>query len=69
VHSHHTDEGAPSAAASEIEPETLDAARAVIAQDEQRRMEACAAEIQAVLAKYGMQLDVPAPRISIVPLS
>lgn len=30
-------------------------------------MEACAAEVETVLAKYGMRLDVTRPQISIIP--
>jgi hypothetical protein len=75
MHSNHTDEGAASASASAA-PETLDldAARDLVAQDLDRRMQECSAEIQQVLAKYGMQMNVipeqviPA-RVSLVPLN
>ncbi|WP_328757471.1 hypothetical protein [Streptomyces sp. NBC_00271] len=64
MHSHTTDEGAPSASALE---DPLAAARALIAHEQQARMEACAAELQQVLEKHGMRLDVAQPQISIVP--
>lgn len=62
MHSHHDHvEGAASASDPVAE------ARRVVAQDEQARMQACAEEIQAVLAKHGMRLDVTPAQISIVP--
>lgn len=63
MHSTHTHEGTPSASAPAAEPSDLDAARALIAEEEQRRINACAAEIQEVLEKYGMQMDVSKPQI------
>ena len=45
----------------------LDAARALLAEDEQARMKACAAEIQEVLTKYGMSLEVTPSQIALVP--
>lgn len=47
--------------------EQLAQARALLAAEEQRRMQACAEEIQAVLTRYGMCLDVTQPQISLVP--
>lgn len=67
MHSHdpeHTPEGAPSAGAA---PDPLLAARALIANDQQARMEACAAELQQVLNKHGMRLEVTPAQIAIVP--
>lgn len=65
MHSHHTDEGAPSVSAPE--PGDVESARALIAEEEQRRMQACAAELQQVLAKYGMRMDVTEPQIVLAP--
>lgn len=45
----------------------LDAARALLAEEEKARMQACAAEIQEVLARYGMTLEVPPPQITLAP--
>ncbi|MFJ4473215.1 hypothetical protein ACIP2X_37775 [Streptomyces sp. NPDC089424] len=69
MHSHHTDEGAPSASAPTANPEAVDeaTARAVIAQAEQRRVQACAEELHAVLAKHGMSLEVTPAEIVLVP--
>lgn len=67
MHSHHPkqpEEGTPSASAPK---DPLAAARVLIAQEEQARMEACAAELQEVLAKHGMRLDVAPAQISIAP--
>lgn len=49
------------------EGDPLNEARRLIAEHEQQRMQACAAEIEQVLAKYGMRLDVAQPQIAIVP--
>lgn len=57
-------EGAPSASAHE---DPLAAAQALLAEHEQQRMQACSEELQAVLAKHGMRLDVTPPQIAIVP--
>lgn len=43
-------------------------ARRLLAEDQQRRAEACNAEIEAVLAKHGMRLQISQPQISIIPL-
>ncbi|MGW2895846.1 hypothetical protein ACWDAO_14795 [Streptomyces sp. NPDC001212] len=42
-------------------------ARRLVAEDEQQRMQACAAEVEQVLAKYGMRLDVTPAQITLVP--
>lgn len=49
------------------EPDPLADARRVLAEHEQARVQACASEIEAVLAKYGMSLDVTQPQITLVP--
>jgi hypothetical protein len=66
VHSNHTDEGAASVSAPE-EVDPIAAAHALIANELQQRKERCVAEIEQVLAKYGMRLHVPMPQITIVP--
>ncbi|WP_157874977.1 hypothetical protein [Streptomyces resistomycificus] len=42
-------------------------ARRLVAEDEQRQTEACLAEIEQVLAKYGRKLQITQPQITIVP--
>lgn len=42
-------------------------ARRIVAEDEQRKTEECAAEIEQVLAKYGRKLVITQPQITIVP--
>lgn len=42
-------------------------ARRLLAEDQQQRAEACAAEIETALAKHGMRLQISQPQISIVP--
>lgn len=69
MHSHHTDEGAPTASATQPASGDVEAARALLAEEEQQRMQACAAEIQEVLAKYGMQIQVSEPQIVLAPTS
>ncbi|GAA2929947.1 hypothetical protein [Streptomyces enissocaesilis] len=48
-------------------PDPVAEARRLIALDEQARMQACAAEIEQVLARHGMRLDVTPAQISIAP--
>ncbi|MEU8469610.1 hypothetical protein AB0F30_17080 [Streptomyces sp. NPDC029006] len=67
MHSHHTTEGAPSASVAEPEQADVEAARAVLAQEEQRRIQACAAELQEVLTRYGMTLEVAPAQIVLAP--
>lgn len=68
MHSHHAHtEGSPSASAIPGDP--VSSARALLAQEEQRRMEECAAEIQEVLARHGMKLEVSPVQIGLVPLA
>ncbi|NWF25253.1 hypothetical protein HW130_03070 [Streptomyces sp. PKU-EA00015] len=50
-----------------VDEDPLAEARRLLIEDEQARMQACAAEIEKVLAKHGMRLEVPTPQISIVP--
>jgi metal-dependent hydrolase (beta-lactamase superfamily II) len=69
MHSHHDhSEGAASASAAG-ELTEVEAARQILAQEEQRRMEACAAEIKEVLERHGMRLDVSQPQIVLAPAS
>lgn len=49
------------------ESDPLAEARRLVAEDEQQRMQACAAEVEQVLAKYGMRLDVTPAQITLVP--
>lgn len=52
----------------EPEPtDRLDEARRTIAEHEQQQTEACLAEIEQVLARYGRKLQITQPQISIVP--
>jgi hypothetical protein len=73
VHSGHTHEGAPTASAPQdlasaaLAEDKLTQARALLAEDEQRRMRECATEIEQVLARHGMRLDTTPAQISIVP--
>ena len=66
MHSHH-DHTEGEASASSSEATDLEAARALLAQEEQRRTQACAEEIQAVLAKYGMTLEATPAQIVLAP--
>ncbi|MFF9118275.1 hypothetical protein ACF09Y_22195 [Streptomyces massasporeus] len=43
-------------------------ARSLLAEHERQQDEACRAEIEAVLAKYGRKLQITQPQITIVPL-
>lgn len=43
-------------------------ARRLLAESERQQTEACLAELEAVLAKYGRRLQITEPKISIVPL-
>lgn len=45
----------------------LTAARRLLAEDQQQRAEACNAEIEEVLARHGMRLQITQPQITIVP--
>ena len=42
-------------------------ARRLLAEDQERRMQACNAEIEQVLAKHGMRLQISQPTVAIVP--
>lgn len=59
MHSHNPEIATEGAATASSVAE----ARRVLAEDTQARMQACAEEIQAVLAKHGMTLDVTPPQI------
>jgi hypothetical protein len=52
---------------SEPEPDPIAAARALIAEDEQRRMTACLADIEAVLDRHGMTFDIVPARLTLAP--
>lgn len=76
MHVHNPDEsaeGAPSAslAGDQVHaPEREDpvaAARALLAQEEQARVAACAEEINQVLERYGLRLAVEPAHVSLVP--
>lgn len=45
----------------------VDEARRIVAEHEQQQTEACLAEIEAVLARYGRKLQISQPQITIVP--
>lgn len=51
----------------EPEADPLDEARRTIAEHERQQDEACRAEIEQVLAKYGRRLQISQPQITIVP--
>jgi hypothetical protein len=55
-------EAAPSA------PDPVDEARSLLAEHERQQDEACRAEIEQVLAKYGRKLQITQPQITIVPM-
>jgi len=66
MHVHHAEaEGAQSAS---LPDDPLHAARELIAEEQRMRLQACAEEIQAVLAKYGMRLDVTPPQVVLNPV-
>lgn len=68
MHTHDpeiTAEGAPTVSAADAIAE----ARRVLAEDTQARMQACAAEIEAVLRRHGMRLDVTPAQIVLTPTS
>ena len=74
MHTNHTpNEGAssasqaPAAEGDEPQVDPVAEARRLVAEDEAARMQACAAEIQEVLARYGMSLEVTPPRIVLTP--
>lgn len=56
-------EDAPAAA----QADELESARALLAAHQQARLDACSREIQAVLARYGMRLDISQPQIVLTP--
>jgi hypothetical protein len=51
-----------------LREEKLAEARRLMADEQQRQDEACRAEIEQVLAKYGRKLVVTQPQITIVPM-
>jgi len=50
-----------------LREQRLAEARRLLADEQRQQDEACRAEIEAVLAKYGRRLQVTQPQISIVP--
>ncbi|MET9813159.1 hypothetical protein [Streptomyces sp. NPDC006355] len=54
--------------ANEPERDPLDEARSLLVEHERQQDEACRAELEAVLAKYGRKLVVTQPQITIVPM-
>jgi hypothetical protein len=60
-------EPSPSSPQPDGPEDSLAEARRLLAEDAEARMRACAAEIEQVLAKHGMRLDVTPPAITIVP--
>jgi len=78
VHSRNPDkpaEGAPSATPAaaqaavgeETRSDPIAEARALLAQHQQERMQACAAELQAVLDRYGMRLEATPAHVTLTP--
>jgi hypothetical protein len=51
----------------QADPDPLAEARRLLAEDQQRRLEACNAEIEQVLARHGMRLQISQPTVTIVP--
>ncbi len=51
-----------------LREEKLSEARSLLAEHERQQDEACRAEIEQVLAKYGRKLIVTQPQITIVPM-
>ncbi|GGM04860.1 hypothetical protein GCM10010099_21220 [Streptomyces cinereus] len=51
----------------ETDPDQLAAARKLIDEHDQQQTEACLAEIEQVLAKYGRRFQITQPQITIVP--
>lgn len=64
MHTHHTDEGASSAA---LTSDPVAEARRVLAEDTRARAEACAQEISEVLARHGMHLETTPAQIVLSP--
>lgn len=67
MHSHNPDEVLEASPSASAPDDPLASARALLAAEERTRMEACAEELQLVLARHGMRLDVTPAQISIVP--
>jgi hypothetical protein len=63
MHTHHE----PELTGGGEAPDPIAAARALLAEDQRVRLEQCAAELQAVLDRYGMRLDVTPARVHLVP--
>jgi hypothetical protein len=59
---------AAEAEAAQAAAENLAEARRQIAEHEQQQTEACLAEVEAVLAKYGRKLVITQPQITIAPM-
>ncbi|MFC1410416.1 hypothetical protein ACEZCY_14235 [Streptacidiphilus sp. N1-12] len=62
------DPPAPATAPADEPVDPVAAAQAVIAAYEQERVQACAQDIEAVLAKYGMRLEVLPAQITLAPV-
>ncbi|WP_217235453.1 hypothetical protein [Streptomyces sp. AC555_RSS877] len=60
-------ERSPDGSCAEPKPEPIVEAYRTIAEHERQQDEACRAEIEQVLAKYGRKLVVTQPQITIVP--
>jgi hypothetical protein len=67
MHSHDPEVPLPGEPSASIPVGEVVAARAVLEQDRQARMQACADEIQAVLDRHGMRLDVTPAQVALVP--
>lgn len=50
-----------------LKQDQLADAQRLLAEHEQQQTEACLAEIEAVLAKYGRKLQISQPQITIIP--
>ncbi|MFH9574203.1 hypothetical protein ACH4MG_27145 [Streptomyces sp. NPDC017454] len=48
-------------------PDPIVEARRLVEEDEQRKTDACLAEIEAVLTKYDRKLQITQPQITIAP--
>lgn len=46
---------------------TVEEAKKLVQEDLNKKLEACKSELEAVLAKHGMQLHVATPAVTIVP--
>lgn len=65
MHSPNPEQSTEGAAAASEDP--IAAAKALLEQEQQARTQACAAELQAVLARHGMTLEVTPAQIVLAP--